>query len=171
MPQAVLLGSALIALAVYFGLRAQAPAVLPPPDASLAAPSSRANPGATSSRDLIPPSTGAQARPEPPAPAWDPPPAFSEAAKEHLTEALEKKRAELAKKCFEGAPKAGAQSRPFSFVYNVEPDGVSTLRAVRDSAVPPSESAEACLRSAVGETLIIKAPGGRAGIAAELTLP
>ena len=131
----------------------------------------RAKPGATSSPDVIPPPSSAQARPEAPVPGWEPQPAYYEAATEQITEALGKKRAELAKKCFEGLKKGDKESRPFSFVYNVDPGGVSTLRAVRDSADPPSESLEACLQGAVSEKLTIKAPGGRAGIVATLTLP
>jgi hypothetical protein len=90
---------------------------------------------------------------------------------EQITDALGKRRAELAKKCFEGVKKGDKESRPFSFVYNVDPEGVSTLRAVRDSADPPNQSLETCLQGAVGEKLTIKAPGGRAGIEATLTLP
>jgi hypothetical protein len=171
LPQAILLGAALIAVAVYFGLRAQAPAVVSSPDASRAPLSARAIPGATSSPDVIPPSAGAQRRPEVPAPGWEPQPEYYTTAKEQITDALAKKRAELAKKCFEGLKKGDKVSRAFSFVYNVDPEGVSTLRAVRDSADPPSESVEACIQGALGEKLTVKAPGGRVGIVAELTLP
>jgi hypothetical protein len=67
--------------------------------------------------------------------------------------------------------KEDKQSRAFSFVYNVDPDGTSLLRAVRDSADPPNESLEVCLQGAAGEKLTVSAPGGRAGVAAKLTLP
>jgi hypothetical protein len=125
----------------------------------------------TSSPDVFPPSAAAPVRPEVPAPAWDPLPAYYETAKKQVVEALEKKRAELAKNCFGGKKKGDQESRAFFFIYNVEPDGVATLRDIRDSADPPSESTEACLQGAVGAKLTIKAPGGSAGFEVELTLP
>jgi hypothetical protein len=121
---------------------------------------------------VIPTLAGERPRPEAPATGgWEPQPAYYESVKEQITEALAKRRAELAKKCFEGAKNGDKASRAFSFVYNVDPEGVSVLRAVRDSADPPSASAEACIQGVVGEKLTIKAPGGRAGVVAELTLP
>jgi hypothetical protein len=155
-PAAILLGSAMIASGLYFGLQrrgpepAAAPAAAPP-----AGPPQR--PAAPAGAGLAPPpvSSGLRAQVQAAAAA-----------------ALEQKRAELVQACWEPSFKKSAEPPQAKYIYNMtfDPAGKEIARGISEVRGMERSDTGQCLRS-MPLDLRVPPPGAHVGVHVELMLP
>ncbi len=159
---AILVGSAMIAAAVYFGLRAQG-----------GAPSRSGSEPTSAGTAEAPPPVAAPPPPAVPAGAPQGPSAEARAkATADATKALEALRPQILKTCWVPAMKANAQPAAAKYVFSLsfDPSGKELARGINEDRSASRPDVAQCMRQMpIG--LVIAPPGVAVSVDAPLNLP
>lgn len=160
-----LTGYALVALAVYFGLRAMRPAGPAPPHIPARAAQ------ATSAQVAAPPTEAR--RPSDPPERIDPPGGGDARAKlePEVKAALEKHRKALVAACWEPVVGKAAASGKFSVRVMIDADGRELARSVRRDSGPDDVTVIECLGDSKRWPIKVSPPGERVGVVVAISFP
>lgn len=165
-PTAILIGSGLIAVGLFLGLRQR-----PAPDDRSSSPTSTSDPA-------IAPTTGsapARALDNPgrePSPAAPPAVVSNEVAVEQATKALNAYRDGILKKCWNPAVAKQPEPKTLNLVYNFsfDPSGNQITRGVREDRATSRPDVRECIDGLL-QPLQISPPGAGIYVEVPLTLP
>ncbi|WP_437332252.1 hypothetical protein [Sorangium sp. So ce394] len=164
-PTAILLGSAMIAAAVYLGLRHGPAAVAPDPRAAAGDASHRGEPA--------PPAGAAERAPGERAPAAQRAPAVPrEEVARQAARALEARRPALVERCYKPAIAARPAPREVKYVFNLTFDaqGRQIARGIIEDREASRPDVTACLATAL-PPVAVEPPGASVRVDVPFSLP